>query len=321
MKESGNKRTVTVGLFVVVGLLFLVGGILAIGNIRSTFSKKMHVTALFDDVSGLQQGNNIWFSGVKIGTVKNVKFYGSSQVRVTLNIDIKAQQYIRKDAKVKVSTDGFIGNKILVISGGSSKFEAIEDGDTLTVEHTFSTDDMMNTLQESNRNMLSITGDVKTLSARLAKGEGSVGKLLKDETLYNDLVVTSASLRKASQGAEALMGSLTAFGTQLNKKGGLMHELATDTAVFASVKATALQLNRIADTASAVLSTFQKASNSTTAPLGILLHDESTGAHLKATAKNLESGSRHLDEDLEGLQHTILLKRYFKKKEKKDSVK
>lgn len=110
----------------------------------------MKLTALFDNVGGLQSGNNIWFSGVKIGTVSGLHFYKDSQVEVTIRIDIKAQEYIRKDAKIKIGSDGLIGNKILEIYGGSLKSEIVEDGDVLQVEKTFTQEDMVNTLQENN---------------------------------------------------------------------------------------------------------------------------------------------------------------------------
>src|SRR4051812_14880575 len=119
MNESYNKRAIIVGLFVVLGILFLFGGILTIGNLHETFKKKINVTTVFKDVNGLQAGNNIWFSGVKVGTVKKLDFIGKSLVRVEMKIDVKAKQFIRKDAKVKISTDGLIGNKIIVIYGGT----------------------------------------------------------------------------------------------------------------------------------------------------------------------------------------------------------
>ncbi|MGZ4158460.1 MAG: MlaD family protein, partial [Bacteroidia bacterium] len=85
MNKPVNKRAVGVGLFIIIGLLFLVGGVLTIGDLHSTFQKKMTVSTIFGDVNGLQSGNNIWFSGVKIGTVKKTQFYGDRQVRVIMN--------------------------------------------------------------------------------------------------------------------------------------------------------------------------------------------------------------------------------------------
>ncbi len=318
---SPNKRAVIVGAFVILGLTFLIAGILVIGNIHQTFSKKMRVTTLFDDVNGLQKGSNIWFSGVKIGTVKKVDFYGASQVKVIMNIDQNAQQYIRKDAKVKISSDGLIGNKIIVIYGGTSKAGPVTEDDTLSVEKTFSTEDMMNTLQENNVNLVSITSDFKTISKKLAAGEGTIGRLLKDESVYKNIEATTMSLKNASDRAQQLMSSLTVFTTKLNKKGTFANDLVTDTVMFNSLKSTVKELNQIADTASGFISGLKQASNNPKTTIGLLLHDEETGANMKATIKNLETGSQKLDKDLEALQHNFLLRRFFKKEAKKEAKK
>ena len=316
MNESSNRRAIIVGVFVLVGIIFLIGGILTIGNLHKTFSKKMNLVAIFDDVNGLQQGNNIWFSGVKIGTVKKVQFYGSSKVKVVMNIDEKSQQYIRQDAKVKVSADGLIGNKILVIYGGTSKAESVEDDDTLSVEKTFTSEDMINTLQENNVNILAITNDFKSISKKMANGQGTIGKLLNDEAIYANIASTTASLKNASDKAQNLIASLNSFTAKLNKKGTLANDLVSDTVVFNSIKSTVKELNQIADTASAFISELKTASENPKTPAGILLRDEEAGASLKATLKNLETGSKKLDEDLEGLQHSFPMKKYFRKKAK-----
>jgi phospholipid/cholesterol/gamma-HCH transport system substrate-binding protein len=318
MNESPNKRAVIVGLFVLLGLIFLAAGILTIGNLHETFTTKMRVNTVFEDVSGLQAGNNVWFSGVKIGTVKKVRFHGKSQVRVLMNIDEDAQQYIRKDAKVKISTDGLIGNKILIIYGGTPAAGVIEEDDTLGVEKTLSTEDMMNTFQESNENVQEITNDLKALTGKLNKGQGTIGKLLNDETIYKDITATTASLNKASERAQVLMASLSKFTSKLNDKGTLANDLVTDTVIFNSMKASITQLQHMADSASAMVNDLKKASSNPKSPVGVLLYDEETGAHLKESMKNLESSSAKLDEDLEALQHNFLLRRYFKKKVKEE---
>jgi len=287
-----------------------------VGNLHETFKNKMEVVALFDDVNGLQKGNNVWFSGVKIGTVSSLHFYGKSQVEVRLKIDTKTQQYIRRDAMVKISSDGIIGNKILIIYGGTSTAPEIQEGDTLGVEKTFSTEDMINTLQENNKNFLAITNDFKVISKGLVAGEGTIGKLLKDDAVYANINATTASLQLASAKAQALVASLADFSANLNKKGTLANELTTDTVIFNSVKTSVLQLQQMADTASAFIADLKKAGTNPNSTIGVLLRDETSGARIKETIKNLESSSQKLDEDLKAAQSSFLLKGYFKKKAK-----
>jgi phospholipid/cholesterol/gamma-HCH transport system substrate-binding protein len=323
MNESPNKRAVIVGVFVIVGLVFLLAGILIIGNLRETFNRKMELVSLFDDVSGLQPGNNVWFSGVKIGTVSSLNFHGKSQVEVNMNVATKARQYIRKDAKVKISSDGLIGNKILVIYGGTEAFAEVQVGDTLEVEKTFTSEDMINTAQENNKNLLAITNDIKAITKKLAAGEGSIGKLLDDSLMYTNINATIVSLQKASVKAQQMLNSLADFSSNLNRKGTLANELTTDTVVFRSVKASVLELQQIADTASVFIANLKKAGSNPNTSIGVLLHDEQAGASLKASLKNLESSSKKLDEDLEAAQHNFLLRGFFKKKAKaaeKDSI-
>lgn len=316
MNESPNRRAVIVGVFVLVGILFFIGGILMVGNLHETFKTKMEIGSLFEDVSGLQKGNNVWFSGVKIGTVSSLNFHGTSQVEVNMKIDVKARKYIRKDAMVKISSDGLIGNKILVIYGGTISSGEVQEGDILHVEKTFTSEDMINTLQDNNKNLLEITKDFKVITKNLATGNGTIGKFLTDDAVYANINAATASLQIASVKAQQLATTLATFSEGLNKKGTLANELTSDTVVFNSVKASVLQLQQMADTASAFIANLKQAGTNPNSTIGVLLRDETSGARLKETIKNLESSSRKLDEDLEAAQHNFLLRGYFKKKAK-----
>lgn len=316
MSETSNTRPVIVGLFVFVGLLILIGGILTVGNLHATFVKKMKITSIFEDVNGLLPGSNIWFSGVKVGTVKSLRFYGKSQVAVELNIDREIQNFIRKDAKVKIGSDGLIGNKILVIFGGTQGAGEIQEGDTLRVEAMLSTDDVMNTLQENNKNILAITNDFKVVSKKLANGEGTIGKMLTDESIFNNINATTQSLQQASVKAQQLIGSLSAYTAKLDDEGTLMNELVTDTVLFQSMRATIVELQTMADSASVMVNNLKTASANPNSTLGVLMKDDESGANVKQTIKNLESSSKKLDEDLELLKHSFLLRGAFKKQEK-----
>jgi phospholipid/cholesterol/gamma-HCH transport system substrate-binding protein len=169
----------------------------------------------------------------------------------------------------------------------------------------------MNTLQQNNLNILAIT-------KKLANGEGTIGKLLKSDSIYNSIAATANSLQTASAKAQILIASLANFSAKMNKDGTLANDLVTDTIVFNSMKASVLKLQNIADTTTAFVNNLKVASENTKSPVGILMHDEQTGANLKTTISNLESSSKKLDQNLEALQHSFLLRKYFKKEEKKN---
>ena len=316
MKNTLNKKAIIVGVFVLIGLIFLVLGILVIGNISETFKRKIEIVTLFDDVSGLQVGNNVWFSGVKVGSISQLQFYAESKVKVGMKLEVKSIPFIHKDAHVKLGSDGLIGNRILVIYGGSSESPTVEAGDTLKVEKSLTSEDMMTTLQENNKNLLAITTDFKVISSKMANGEGLIGKLLNDESVYSHLDAATLSLQNAAAQAQKLIGSLNTFSERLNKKGTLANELTTDTVVFNSLKASVRHFQQIADTASVFINNLKEASGNKQTPIGVLLHDEEAGARLKRTIQNLETSSEKLDEDLEAAQHNFLLRGFFKKKDR-----
>jgi len=309
MNEPVNKRATVVGIFILIGIIILIGSILTIGNLHSTFSRKMRISTLFTDVNGLHEGNNIWFSGVKIGTVKKMEFYGKSKVKVLMDININSKQFIRKDAAVKIGTDGLIGNKILIIYGGTSNVSEIQEGDTLLNETILSTEDMMNTLQQNNLNILLLT-------KKLSKGEGTIGKLLQNDSMYYKLFATINSVQMASANAQNVLASLSTFTEKINKKGNLVNTLVSDTLLFKSLQQSVFKIQNIADTATVFIDNLKKASTNTKSPIGVLLYNEQSGNSLKTIISTLETSSVKLDQNLEALQHSFLLKGFFKKKGK-----
>ena len=168
MTPSPNRQAVIVGLFITVAIAILSGGILTIGNLNDTFSHKITVSAIFDEVNGLQQGDNIWFSGLKVGTVKKLAFLGNAQVEVQMKIDQEATQFIYEDALAKISSDGLIGNKIVVLYDGTPDTATLQDGDVLRIGKAASTEEIMAMLQENNTNLLAITTDLRGISSKLA---------------------------------------------------------------------------------------------------------------------------------------------------------
>lgn len=334
MKETSNRRSVIVGIFIFIGLLIVLVGVLALGGQKKAFVKAIQVTAIFSNVSGVQAGNIVWYSGVKVGSVKKITFLTHDSIEVLMNIEKSSAPFIRKDVVAKIGSDGLVGNKIIALSGGTDKAPPIQDGDHLGVSVALSPDDIMNTLQENNKQLLGITSNLQTLSKKIVEGEGTLGKLLTDESLYNSLALTAAALQKSASNTEKLTQGLADYAHSLRREGSLTNSLVTDTVVFSNLRTAVAQMKEVAGNANAVVENLKSTSQSlnsnlqsASSPVGVLLNDDQAGEDLKQTLMNLNKSTGKLDQNMEALKHNFFLRGYFKRqakkaeKARKDSIK
>ncbi len=326
MKILKNNRPVVVGMFILLGIVILLLTLFTIGGQKETFVKSFTLNAIFNDVGGLSVGANIWFSGVKVGTVKKIAFYGNSQVQVTMNVEKDAESHIRKDAKAKIGSDGLIGNKIIIIYGGSVSLPQVEKNDLLKVEDAQSTDDMLATLQVNNKNLVAITSDFKSISHKINSGEGSLGALLNDPSFaiklnktVENLQETAINLKTVSENSKSTMANFQEFSGKINRPGNSINDFASDTIVYNRIVGTVSQLQNAATSVSRFTANLKMVSeklNRKNNAVGVLLNDSASATSIKMTIKNLETSSKKLDEDLEAIQHNFLLRGFFKKKNK-----
>lgn len=333
--ESSQRISAKVGLFVVIGIAILAAGILTLGTMRKSFITRIDANATFISVNGLTKGNNVWFSGVKVGTVREITFTPDSKVRVVFSIEAESQKFIKKDAMVRVSSDGLIGNPIILISGGSPSVPMIENGHEFRIEKEESTQEMMKTLQANNKNILSITEDLKSLVADIRAGQGSIGKLMKDEAMYANLTKSLATVEAATRDLKQGASGLATLTNKLNAEGNFVNSIATDKEIYPSIKTTistlqttsdnlkqtSLAAKQMVDNLEQTSKTINKMTTNTTSPVGVLLHDEKTANDIKETISNLESSSEKLNQNMEALKHNIFFRRYFKKQAKEQEAK
>jgi phospholipid/cholesterol/gamma-HCH transport system substrate-binding protein len=273
-------------------------------------------------VGGLQTGNNVWFSGVKIGTVKKINFYGKSQVEIEMNIESSSKDFIKKNSKATISSDGLIGNKIIVIYGGTGDGPSIEEGDQLAAEMPLDTDQMMETLQENNNNLVSITEDLKVLTSRISNGEGIVGAVLTDSMLVKNFKGIMQNLERTAANSNRMTAELAKFSNELNQKGGLIDEMLNDTTLFASLKTTAQSLENTSAEANNAAQNFSKVSeslNQTDNAIGMLLNDEEFANYLKGTMGSLDTGAVKMNVTLEALRYHWFFRKSFRKKDKAEA--
>lgn len=323
--DKKNTRAVVVGAFVFVALVIFVLGVMTLGGQKSLFNKGATVHAVFDEVAGLQPGNNVWFAGVKVGTVQKIAFNKEGRVDVSMNIAESSLPVVKQDSKAKVGADGFIGNKIVILYGGSPATPVVQNGSVLQVGHALSPDEIMATLQDNNKNLLTITANFKTISERMLNGQGSVGKLLNDEQLYRDLQSSIASLKTAAVSAQSMVANVSGYTRRLTAKGSLANDLVTDTVLFARLRNTVRQIDALSQTANSVVNdlngtsqSLRQSINDPSSTVGLLLNDKETASDVRTTIKNLQTSTKKLDENMEALQHNFLLRGFFRKKAKKE---
>lgn len=313
MIPSPNRQAVYVGLFVTAATTILTGGVLMVGDLNDTFTRKISVMAVFDEVNGLQKGDNIWYSGMKVGTVKGLCFEGASQVQVELKIDTSATPFIHQDVLAKIGTDGLIGNRIVILYGGTLTTPTLQEGDSVAVGKMVSTEEIMTTLQQNNQNMLAITDNLKEISLGLVAGQGTLGQLLQDEVLYVTLIDTASTLQVTTSNLREVSHSLQAFSSDINRSGSLPHQIVTDRTTYPSLVATVGDVQHAGERAALLLDGLTAGASDTKTPFGTLMYDQSAGTDLKMTLDQLNGSSQLLAEDMVALRHNILFRRYFRK--------
>ncbi len=319
MSAAENKRSIIVGLFALIGLVILVAGILVLGTQQNKFSKNLIVKTYFHDVKGLKVGNNVWFSGVKVGIIKEIAFEDVENVRVVMSIQEKDSQFIRKDVVATLGSDGLIGNAIISLVGGTAANPEIQDGDVIKSGASGGMDQMIGLLQENGANLTVITQNFAKLSQQLVDGKGTIGALMTDDAIATNLKSSVVSLNSVMTDANKAVNNLVTLTGKLNNNQGLIHDLTTDTEVFASLRESAAQLQGVTQTANALMENLNKTSarlNDKDNALGVLTNDAEAANEIRQILKNLNTSTEKLDVNMEALQSNFLLRGYFKKKAK-----
>ncbi len=122
--------------------------------------------------------------------MKDIHFLGGGQIEIDLNIEEKVREFIKKDSEASIGSDGLIGNKIIVISGGSNDAPPVEDGDRLKIKAPIDTDALMAKLPENVENLTKIIADLSIIIDDLAGGKGTVGMLLTDTVFRDEVKLT-----------------------------------------------------------------------------------------------------------------------------------
>ncbi|HAQ18103.1 MAG TPA: MCE family protein [Prolixibacteraceae bacterium] len=205
METHTPQFKVRLGLFVAGGLALFILAIFIIGKQKNLFNPVFKLTTTFYNVSGLQVGNNIRFSGINVGTVDNISIINDSTVRVDLLVQKDVKRFIKSDCVVAIGSEGLIGDRLLIITQGSANADLVREGEELVSIEPVETDAIIASLQISAGNAEIITEQLAEIMFKINSGEGTLGRLIQDTTIARNLDQTIINLKKSSKGLDENM--------------------------------------------------------------------------------------------------------------------
>jgi len=205
MDTHTQKFKVRLGLFIAGGLALFVIAVLIIGKQKNLFNPVFKLTSTFYNVSGLQVGNNIRFSGINVGTVNNINIINDTTVKVVMLIKEDVKQFIKSDCQVAIGSEGLIGDKLLVIGQGSSDAPLAKEGQQLASAEPIEIDAIMASLQVTAGNVEIISQQLAEIMTKINSGQGTLGRLIQDTTIAQNFNQTMVNLKKSSKGLDENM--------------------------------------------------------------------------------------------------------------------
>jgi phospholipid/cholesterol/gamma-HCH transport system substrate-binding protein len=317
-KETPNY--IKLGIFVTTGLVLLVVGLYFIGSNKNLFGSTFKLYAVFKDVNGLKAGNNVRYGGIDVGTVEKIIISNDTTIRVEMVIEERMKDVIRKNSIAGIGTDGLMGDKLINIDAGSSNAKTVDEGDEIASLAFVNTEEMLRTLEFTNQNVAVVSANLKSLTETINKSRGTLYTVLMDTTIAGHFHNALENIESASNYLNGLARDISFVGSDLKSGNGLAGTLLNDTALNSDFKNT-MALIKISGEQihSATLNmqeVFEKV-NHGNGTLSTLINDSITAFQLRQAIQHIDSSSIKLNEDLEGLKHSFLLRSYFRKKEKK----
>ncbi len=170
-----------VGALVIVAMAVMMLGVVLIGDQNNLFRKMNEYTVRLKSVQGLQAGNPVQLNGVSVGRVTGIdlpKDPGELMLVVSIDIDRRYAERVRKDSKARIQTLGLLGDKFIALTSGTEEAAVIPDGGEIPVAPATNVDKLIESGEDVMANVLGISANLDKLLMRLENGQSLVGQLL-----------------------------------------------------------------------------------------------------------------------------------------------
>jgi len=296
-----------VGLTVLFAALVLALLIFLMTGSAGPFTAKIRVRSYLDNASGLRVGAPVRLEGVDIGNVESVRVipnHGLTPVEVVMKVTTKYRDSLRKDSVAELTTAGALGEVFVDIDSVQAKRAPVENGDELTIRNKPDLQDMVRASQTTLQNINALLNRVDRIVAFIETGNGSIGKLIYDPTLFNKLnstvaqfqtVATDVSQGKGSLGkllvddelyrkANGTVDKLNQMIDQINSGQGTAGKFLHDPALYDNANATIAKANKMLEDV-----------NAGQGALGLALRNQAFAEKINATVTKLNDLATRID--------------------------
>lgn len=314
MKKQIINNT-KLGFFVLAGLLFLILLLYMIGKNKSLFGSNYILKTRFENVQGLIPGNNVRYAGIQTGTVKNLNILNDTTVEVTMIIESKMENIIRKDAITSIGTDGIVGNKVVNIVPGRLNGTIALNGDLLISRKTIDTESIMSTLSKTNDDVAIIVSGLKTTVERI-NNSSSLWNLLSDDQMPIDIKNSAKNIQIATLNASEITNEVQLIVNGLRNRNGSLGLLLNDTTLVSNLNKSSQHLNSVSSLLHNIVFDIQKDINSGKGPANSFLKDSLLVDKINKSLDNIQMGTEGFNQNMEALKKSFLLRGHFKRQEK-----
>jgi phospholipid/cholesterol/gamma-HCH transport system substrate-binding protein len=219
-----------VGITVIVAAITL-GVLTVLMSGGGFFTNKIKLKSYFDDANGLRVGAPVRLSGVDIGNVTAISVVSNqplTPVEVTMKVVTKYDFNLRKDSVTLLSTAGVLGETYLNIDSSHATQGPAQDGDVLRSQQVPDFSDMVRSGQSTLQNMDALLKRMDRIIGFVESGQGSVGKLIYDPSLYNRVNSTVADFQKLVaeiSNGQGSLGKLIGDDELYNKANGTIDKV------------------------------------------------------------------------------------------------
>jgi phospholipid/cholesterol/gamma-HCH transport system substrate-binding protein len=218
------SQNLRLGTFIVITLAILGTAVFLIGSRESLFHAKYQVRADFQSVAGLEEGADVRVGGLRKGSVKRIQLPNRPDGNVVVLMDLakETQSIVKMDSVAAIKSEGMLGDKYIEISFGTLDAAMLRGGETIGSQPPIDISDLfaktnkiLDTTQTSLENVQSATSNISDISTKINHGQGTVGALINDKTIYNQ---AAASMTSMQEDMEALKQNFLLRGF-FNKRG------------------------------------------------------------------------------------------------------